>query len=216
MNSVRSQLRSKMRNKEYRDAFVAEQIFSRLPLKIRGLREQRKLSQKELGEKAGGMAQAWVSKLEDPNYGKLTISTLLRIASACDVGLYIDFVPFSQVLNSATTLSEECFSVPSFDEDSAMSGEELDALSASVRVGLRTVGPLPLNYNLDIGNVAVQTQRVAKPSPDTQWWNFSAQFFQSFSRAVVVSPSLEYEPESKVNNPAVKKATTIPITAKAA
>jgi hypothetical protein len=36
------------------------------------------------------MAQTWVSKLEDPNYGKLTISTLLKVASAFDVGLQIE------------------------------------------------------------------------------------------------------------------------------
>ena len=47
------------------------------------------------------MAQTWVSKLEDPNYGKLTISTLLKVASAFDVGLQIDFVPYSKVLSDA-------------------------------------------------------------------------------------------------------------------
>jgi len=135
-----------MRNKEYRDAFVAEQIFSRVPLKIRALREQRNLSQKELGEKAGGMAQAWVSKLEDPNYGQLTISTLLRIASACDVGLQIDFVPFSQVLNSAVTLSEESFSVPSFEQDVEKFAEAVVADSSLPRPGPKAatlIGRMP-------------------------------------------------------------------------
>jgi transcriptional regulator with XRE-family HTH domain len=68
---------------------VAEQIFSRLPLKIRYFREEQGVTQRKLGEVAG-MAQTWVSKLEDPNYGKLTISTLLKVASAFDVGLQIE------------------------------------------------------------------------------------------------------------------------------
>jgi transcriptional regulator with XRE-family HTH domain len=123
-----------MESKEYRDAFVAEQIFSRLPLKVRALREQRGLSQKELGERAG-MAQAWVSKLEDPNYGKLTISTLLRLASAFDVGLHIDFVPFSQVLGFSTSLSEESFRVPSFAEDMERVEKEESDVAAAARVG---------------------------------------------------------------------------------
>lgn len=117
--SLREQLLKKLEDKEYRDAFVAEQIYSRLPLKIRALREDRDLTQKELGEKAG-MAQAWVSKLEDPSYGKLTISTLLKIASACDVGFHVDFVPFSRVLDYAVNLDRASFTVPSYLEDTAL------------------------------------------------------------------------------------------------
>ncbi len=116
MNSAREQLREEFRHKEYRDSFVAEHIFGRLPLKILALREARGLSQKELGDKIG-VAQTWVSKLEDPNYGKLTLSTLLRIASAFDVGIEVDFVPFSKVLDDALGLSPESWKVASFAED---------------------------------------------------------------------------------------------------
>ena len=103
-------------SKEYRDSFIAEHIYSRLPLKIRGLREQRGWSQKELGEKVG-MAQAWVSKLEDPSYGKYTIATLLRLASAFDVGLDIDFKLHSKILDKTLTLTPESFEVVSFVDD---------------------------------------------------------------------------------------------------
>jgi transcriptional regulator with XRE-family HTH domain len=113
---VRENLAEKFKKKEYRDAFVAEQIFSRLPLKIRNIREDQELTQRQLGEVAD-MAQAWVSKLEDPNYGKLTISTLLKLASAFDVGLLIDFVPFSRILDGALRLRPECFSVSKFEDD---------------------------------------------------------------------------------------------------
>lgn len=116
MNSAREQLRDEFRNKEYRDAFVAEHIYGRLPAKIFALREARGLSQRELGDKIG-VAQTWVSKLEDPNYGKLTLSTLLRIASAFDVGIEVDFVPFSKVLDDAVGLSSESWKVASFAED---------------------------------------------------------------------------------------------------
>jgi hypothetical protein len=63
------------------------------------------------------MAQTWVSKLEDPNYGKLTISTLLKVASAFDVGLQIDFVPYSKILWDAVCLTGAAFSVPKFGDD---------------------------------------------------------------------------------------------------
>jgi transcriptional regulator with XRE-family HTH domain len=111
--NLQRQLREKFSDKEYRDAYVAEYIYSRIPLKIRALREERNMSQAELGEKAG-IAQPWVSKLEDPNYGRLTISTLLRVASAFDVGLFVDFVPFSEIVNRSSNLTSESFEVPSF------------------------------------------------------------------------------------------------------
>jgi len=116
MNSHREQFIRKFSDKAYRDSFVAEHIYSRLPLKIRTLRESRGLSQKDLGERIGA-AQTWVSKLEDPNYGKLTLSTLLRLASAFDVGLEVDFVPFSKVLDNALDLMPQSWQVPSFEDD---------------------------------------------------------------------------------------------------
>jgi transcriptional regulator with XRE-family HTH domain len=122
-SKAREQLLAKLDNKEYRDAFIAEQIFTRLPMKIRFLRDSQELTQKQLGDRAG-IAQTWVSKLEDPNYGKLTISTLLKVASALDVGLQIDFVPFSRVLNDAVRLSRESFVVPTFGDDAGLSGNQ--------------------------------------------------------------------------------------------
>jgi transcriptional regulator with XRE-family HTH domain len=114
--SLRDQILGKLNDKEYRDAFVSEFIFSRIPLKIRAMRDSLGMSQSELGRKAG-IAQPWVSKLEDPNYGRLTISTLLRVASAFDVGLYVDFVPFSEILDRSSNLSPESFRVRPFDEE---------------------------------------------------------------------------------------------------
>jgi transcriptional regulator with XRE-family HTH domain len=117
--NLRNQLLEKFSDKEYRDSFVQEFIFSRIPLKIRSMRDERVMSQAALGEKAG-IAQPWVSKLEDPSYGRLTLSTLLKIASAFDVALYVDFVPFSEILNRSCDLSEDGFTVPSFAQDTEL------------------------------------------------------------------------------------------------
>lgn len=114
--NLRTQLLEKFKNKQYRDSFVAEHIYSRIPLKIRAMRDRRKMSQKELGALAG-VKQEWISKLEDPNYGRLTIATALKIASAFDCGLSVDFVPFSQILEGASTLNRESFDVPTFEEE---------------------------------------------------------------------------------------------------
>jgi transcriptional regulator with XRE-family HTH domain len=114
--NLRNQLLEKFADKEYRDTFVQEYIFSRIPLKIKTMRDAREMSQQELGQKAG-IAQPWVSKLEDPSYGRLTLSTLLKIASALDVALHVDFVPFSEILNRSSSLSENAFAVASYAND---------------------------------------------------------------------------------------------------
>ena len=132
MNSPREQLIRKFKDKPYRDAFIAEHIYSRLPLKIRALRETRGLSQKNLGDKIG-VAQTWVSKLEDPNYGKLTLSTLLRLAPAFDVGLEIDFVPFSKVLDDTLGLTPESWEVSSFVEDVGIENAKAELANSGVR-----------------------------------------------------------------------------------
>lgn len=114
--SIRDQLRKNLADKRYRDSFVAEQIFSGLPLKIFHLRKARFKNQQEFADKLD-RKQSWVSQLENPNYGRLTLSTLLQIASACDVALEVDFVPFSRLLEKTVGLTEEWFRVPSYKDD---------------------------------------------------------------------------------------------------
>src|SRR5256885_1042650 len=96
--SARSQLLESLRDHEYRRHFVDERVRSSMALQIRALREQRKMSQKELGQ-AIDMAQTWVSKLENPDYGKMSVSTLLRLAAAFDTDLEIKFRPFSMTID---------------------------------------------------------------------------------------------------------------------
>jgi transcriptional regulator with XRE-family HTH domain len=150
MTSVRQNLAAKFTDKPYRDAFVAEQVFSRLPMKIRCLREAQDLTQRQLGDLAG-IKQTWVSKLEDPNYGKLTIATLLKVASALDVGLQIDFVPYSKVLSDAVYRTSGAFFVPKFADDPGMATVN-NAVSGTVQgtqsVTMGTVIPFPENAGI--------------------------------------------------------------------
>jgi len=114
-----------LRNKEYRDAFVAEHINTGVPFQIRALREEkgREWTQKELGVRAR-MAQETISRIEDPNYGKLTLKTLKRLASAFDVGLMIRFVPFSELVEWELHLTRDSLKALEFEKESYFKEEE--------------------------------------------------------------------------------------------
>lgn len=116
MDEQKRRLIEKLRNKEYRDAFVIEIIDTGVPFQIYALREQRKWTQKELGTYTG-MAQETISRLEDPNYSKLTLKTLKRLASAFDVALMVRFVPFSELVELELNLTGGSLEVLSFEKE---------------------------------------------------------------------------------------------------
>lgn len=116
MNKRKERLFEELKSKEYRDAFVSELIDTGIPFQIRALRKQRNWTQKELSEKSG-MVQERISVLEDPNYAKLTLNTLKRLASAFDIGLLVRFVPISDLVKWELTLSPDSLNALSYDDD---------------------------------------------------------------------------------------------------
>jgi hypothetical protein len=73
------------------------------------------------------MAAERISILEDPNAKtKPTLTTLLRIANACDVGLDVRFVSYKTVIDRSTETDAKSLEVPSFDEELGELEKSLD------------------------------------------------------------------------------------------
>ncbi len=121
--NTRAQKIVRLRNREYRDAFVGSQISVGLPFQIRALREQRGWKQSQLAEQAG-MLQPRISAMETPGEVKFNIGTLRRIASAFDVALVVRFVPFSELVDWSEHFSPDEFQIPSFSDDPNLDGSE--------------------------------------------------------------------------------------------
>ncbi len=109
-----------MEDKEYRDAFVEASIDNDIAFQIRANRDSRGWTQTELGSRAG-IKQAVISEWEDPNYGRYTLRTLKRLASAFDIAVIVRFVPFSELADWNSRVPETDMSSPGFDNDAGLS-----------------------------------------------------------------------------------------------
>lgn len=108
----------KIKRKAYRDAYVRAGITSAIAHQIALIRSQRGLTQRELAELISSK-QSVISRYEDASYGKLSVSTLVDIANAFDVGLEVKFVPFSRLIGERNNWSQEKAVTPSFEEELA-------------------------------------------------------------------------------------------------
>jgi transcriptional regulator with XRE-family HTH domain len=127
--NTRVQKIARLRNKKYRDSFVASQISVGLPFQIRALREQRGWKQSQLAGKAE-MLQPRISAMERPGGAKFNLETLRRLASAFDVALVVRFAPFSELVDWSDTFHADTFTIPSFDHDAGVSEPEQEPAKA--------------------------------------------------------------------------------------
>lgn len=113
MSVISKRFADELTEKEMRDAYRGAQTRTHLASQVRALRNQRGWTQAELGE-ALRVPQSQVSRIENREYGRLSVRTLQDLASAFDVGLVVKFVPYETFLLHTRDLSEEDLRVPSF------------------------------------------------------------------------------------------------------
>src|ERR1035437_1427998 len=123
LNSIERLIERLSKSAADRMRFVDSHINKGIAYQIRALRDRQNLSQEELAELVG-MNQNAISRLESPQRGRPTITTLKRLATAFDVGLVVQFVPFSKLAKwySGTPYVErglctDSIAVPDFDEE---------------------------------------------------------------------------------------------------
>ena len=118
-------VRRLQRGVQARARFVESHLNKTLAFQIRALRGEWTQAQfaKALGMEHANNVSA---RLENPNYGKHTLTTLKKIAAARDVGLIVWFVPFSRLINWASAtpfedagLTPDFYKIPSFTEEFA-------------------------------------------------------------------------------------------------
>ena len=126
--NIHSSLIKELLDKAYRDAYVASQIRVGLPFQARALRRSKGWTQEQLAD-AAGMSQPRIAEIEKPGKRRFNLDTLLRIASAFDVGLEVRFVPFGDVIDHNESFDPDTFYVPSFADELAAEEQEETALA---------------------------------------------------------------------------------------
>ena len=111
--SLRSRIslvRRLVESKAFRDGYVFEHVRNGLAFQLRGIRDALGWSQAKMGQEVG-KPQNVISRLEDPNYGRPNLQTLLEIASGLGMGLLVKFVPFSRLVQEYEDVSPEALAV---------------------------------------------------------------------------------------------------------
>jgi transcriptional regulator with XRE-family HTH domain len=129
----RRQLVESLQDKDYRHDFNDESINVGLAHQIRLLQQAHGWSQKQLGEEVG-MAQETISQLENPNYGRYSLSTLRRLSRAFGVALIVRFAPFSELVDWSVNLSRDRLTPPRFEHDKGLEYELAEADDRSPNV----------------------------------------------------------------------------------
>ncbi|RYF51368.1 MAG: XRE family transcriptional regulator [Cytophagaceae bacterium] len=105
-----------MSDADSRTIFAADQLRMRVAMMIRALREQRGWTQTQLAERMN-TKQPVISRIEDGEYGKLSVQTLLDVAAAFDLPLYIDLPEWSDWFALTRDFSDAGFKRAEFNPD---------------------------------------------------------------------------------------------------
>lgn len=152
-----SKIVRKLRDPEYRKAFVASQISIGIPFQLRAMLKARDWTQERLAERTG-MLQPRISAILKPGKTRLNIETLRRLAEAFDCALIVRFAPFSELINWSDKFSPDEFMVPAFDEE-VQAEEREPILDRSARASLTSpsseAAPVPaIQASLEFGETA--------------------------------------------------------------
>ena len=168
MSSV-SKLWRKLRDKSYRDGYTEAQLSIEVPFQIRAIRKARGWTQAQLAKRCG-IPQARISHIEQSGRDPLSLRTLYRLAAAFDVGLLVQFVPFSELVRREAVFDPETFRVPSFAEDH---------VERAVQVSTKSVQGIAESFATSL-KIEIKVQSVRSVQPR----DFSLQSSETQTRSV--------------------------------
>jgi transcriptional regulator with XRE-family HTH domain len=184
--TLTKKLLDRLRRKPYREAYVEENVRTYVAYQIRALREQRGLTQKQFGELIGKPPSV-ISRIEDPDYGKLSMQTLLEVAAAFDVALLVQFAGFPEFILRMKDVAPEALSRESFSEAQFVPFETVSEGPTIIRhpgltygythtaTDVRLIGAVTGPFTPVTISYPTGAESNADSSPTTEWGTVSRQ-----------------------------------------
>lgn len=161
-------LADKLQTKGYRDAYVASHVRRWIAYQVRTLREERELSQAELADLMN-TKQSNICRIESPDYGRLSLQTLLQLASKFDVALVVKFVDYATFLAQSRDVSSEAMVADSFDRK-ALEPRALEPSLLEETIGVFTINAAQYQGYVDLtrGNILTYIDKQTDVSAKTE------------------------------------------------
>ena len=134
--SIDLNIAEKMQKPEYRRKFFIAETSAEIARQLVRLRKRRKLSQKQLAEKAG-MVQPRISKVERADYENWSFNTLRRLAEAMDARIRVLIEPAEDILFEYGTTGVEPGRYLRTANENLPTPQSL-SMETSIAVGLET------------------------------------------------------------------------------
>ena len=144
----------KFASKKYRDGYLQSRVRGFIAYQIQALREKLGLTQADFAALTG-KKQSTISRLENTEYGKVSVQTLLDIASATNVALVVKFASYPEFLDQTRNMSVEALQPRTIQESlsEAQSSQQVASsayeyfLALRAGQGARTVQDYTANDN---------------------------------------------------------------------
>ena len=109
---------------------MSGRIRTYIALQVRELRESNNLSQSDLAAKTG-THQSAISRLENTDYGRMSVQTLIDLATAMDVALVVKFASYEDFLSQHSDVRPSALSAESFSETYERCAESMNRREVS-------------------------------------------------------------------------------------
>jgi len=103
-------------DREFRADYIRAKLEVLIPSQLRALRLRQGKKQAELA-KLADMKQARISAMETPGRVNFNLETLVRMAATHNLGLMVEFVPFSEMLRWENEYGQDTFNPTKLDDD---------------------------------------------------------------------------------------------------
>ena len=120
----------KFASKKYRDGYLQSRVRGFIAYQIQALREKLGLTQAQFAELTG-KKQSVISRLENTEYGKVSVQTLLDIACATDVALVVKFASYPDFLEQTRNMDIAALQPSTIQESLSEIQSSLRPLGAS-------------------------------------------------------------------------------------